>query len=66
MDKKVVTELIQEDCNQTKITAELKAILEGPGRRDMLLNYKELSSRMGVAGASKRTAKLIIQYFKNN
>jgi len=66
MDKKVVTELIQEDCNQTKITAELKAILEGPGRQDMLLNYKELSSRMGVAGASKRTAKLIIQYFKNN
>lgn len=66
MDKKVVTELIQEDCNHTKITAELKAILEGPGRQDMLLNYKELSSRMGVAGASKRTAKLIIQYFKNN
>lgn len=66
MDKKVVTELIQEDCNQTKITAELKAILEGPGRQDMLLNYKELSSRMGLAGASKRTAKLIIQYFKNN
>lgn len=66
MNKKVVTELIQEDCNQTKITAELKAILEGPGRQDMLLNYKELSSIMGAAGASKRTAKLIIQYFKNN
>jgi lipid-A-disaccharide synthase len=66
MDKKVVTELIQEDCSQPKINAELKSILEGSERKDMLLNYKELSSRMGAAGASKRTAKLIIQYFKNN
>jgi lipid-A-disaccharide synthase len=66
MDKKVVTELIQEDCNKAKITAELMAVLDGPKRQDMLLNYKELSSRMGKPGASERTAKLIIQYFKNN
>lgn len=66
MDKKVVTELIQEDCNQAKITAELKAVIDGPERQDMLLNYKELSLKMGTPGASEKTAKLIIQYFKNN
>lgn len=66
MDKKVVTELIQEDCNQAKITTELKAVVYGSERQDMLLDYKELSIKMGTPGASGKTAKLIIQYFKNN
>ena len=65
MNKKVVTELIQEDCNEAKITANLRAILYGPERQDMFLNYKDLSLRMGEPGASGRTAKLLIAHFKN-
>lgn len=66
MDKKVVTELIQEDCNQEQISSNLTQVLYGKGREAMLLDYRDLSARMGEAGASGRTAKLIIKYFKNN
>jgi len=65
MDKKVVTELIQQDCNTEKMTTELQAILGGPGRDLMLEDYKALSVKMGTAGASVRTAKLIVRAFKS-
>lgn len=61
MDKKVVTELIQQDCNAEKITTELQAILGGQGRDLMLQDYKDLSVKMGTAGASARAAKLIVR-----
>lgn len=64
MDKAVVTELIQNDCNTDHITTTLKAILDGPVRDKMLDDYKELSAKMGTAGASQRTAKLILAYLK--
>lgn len=64
MDRKVVTELIQNDCNTQQITAELKEILSVSGRDRMLQDYKELSAKMGTAGASSRTAKLILSYLK--
>jgi lipid-A-disaccharide synthase len=60
MDKKVVTELIQEDCNTKNITQELIHIVEGEGRMMMLRDYETLASKMGTAGASERTAKLIV------
>ncbi len=60
MDRKVVTELIQEDCNTQKITEELSCIVKGQEREAMLQQYKELASKMGSAGASERTAKLIV------
>lgn len=66
MDKKVVTELIQEDCNPRQIEAELNVVLSGKGREDMLMRYSELSEKMGSPGASEKTAGLIISYFKNN
>lgn len=66
MDRKVVTELIQNDCNTQQITAELKEILSVTGRDRMLQDYKELSAKMGTAGASARTAKLILNYLKGN
>lgn len=64
MDRKVVTELIQEDCNTKNITSELTGLLNGPVRDKMLEDYKELSGKMGTAGASSRTAKLILKYLK--
>ncbi len=63
MDKKVVTELIQEDCNTQKITDELSFIVEGAQRAAMLKDYEDLSLKMGTAGASERTAKLIVDFY---
>ncbi|WP_316818793.1 lipid-A-disaccharide synthase [Pedobacter nyackensis] len=65
MDRKVVTELIQNDCNTGNITQELSHVLSGEGRTQMMNDYKELSGKMGTAGASERTAKLIQSYLKN-
>jgi len=64
MDRKVVTELIQNDCNTENISRELTMILTGQEREDMISDYEELSAKMGTAGASERTAKLILAYLK--
>lgn len=65
MDRKVVTELIQEDCNSAKITTHLTAIVEGVERNKMLVDYDALNEIMGTAGASERTAKLIVNFLRN-
>ena len=65
MDKKVVTELIQEDCNQVALSKTLKEISNEPTRASMLEDYKELTGVMGLAGASGRTAKLIVDFLKS-
>jgi lipid-A-disaccharide synthase len=62
MNRKVVTELIQEDCNTKNITAQLRNVLNGEGRLKMLEDYAELAEMMGGPGASGRTARLIVSY----
>ena len=62
MDRQVVKELIQEECNRTNIAEYLSLILSGESREKMLDDYMELSSKMGQPGASERTAKLIFSY----
>lgn len=64
MDRKVVTELIQNDCNALRITQELGNIVQGQGRINMMNDYKALSEKMGTAGASERTATLILNFMK--
>ncbi|WP_113637746.1 lipid-A-disaccharide synthase [Nubsella zeaxanthinifaciens] len=64
VDRKIVTELIQEDCSVQKVTEELQQITSGTGRQQMLEDYKQLHELMGDAGASERTAKLIVQSIK--
>jgi lipid-A-disaccharide synthase len=65
MDKKVVTELIQEDCNVPLLSATLRDILVGPVREQMNVDYKALTEIMGAPGASARTAELILNYLKS-
>ena len=65
MDKKVVTELIQEDCNPNLLASTLGGILEGPVRESMLLDYRALADVMGTPGASERTAELILKFLRN-
>lgn len=62
VNKKIVTELIQEDCNTQKVNEELKIILTGEGRNQMLKHYDELLLLMGKPGASAKTAGLISSY----
>lgn len=62
MDKPVVKELIQEDCNTESLSAELNQLLAGSYRDAMLSNYRQLHSKMGTPGASAKTAKLIVGY----
>jgi lipid-A-disaccharide synthase len=63
MDKQVMKELIQNDCNRQTIGAELDAILnDNRYRQQMLDAYADLDKKMGKPGASARTAKLIIEY----
>ncbi len=60
MDKKVVEELIQEECNPFKIEEELHKILEDETyKNQMLQHYTTLATLVGEAGASERAAELI-------
>jgi lipid-A-disaccharide synthase len=63
MDKPVVKELIQQDCTAEKIAGEIDRILNDKSyRAAMLANYNGLDAKMGLPGASAKTAGLIIQY----
>jgi lipid-A-disaccharide synthase len=64
MDRKVVAELIQEDCNTLNLSENLKQISDGSARDSMLTDYIELSQIMGLPGASGRAAKLVVDYIK--
>lgn len=60
MDKEVVTELIQDDCNTKNIKKELNKILNPEYRKNLLAQYDTLEQKLGGNGASGKTAKLII------
>ncbi|MDI9310405.1 MAG: lipid-A-disaccharide synthase [Limnohabitans sp.] len=64
MDKEVVTELIQDDCNAEKIKRELTKILDSDNRQELLANYNLLEQKLGGEGASDKTAKLIVNALK--
>ena len=59
MDQEVVTELIQDDCNTQKIKQELEKIVNPVNRKGLLEHYTQLENKLGGAGASEKTAKLI-------
>jgi lipid-A-disaccharide synthase len=66
MNSGVVKELIQEDCTTAKINAELDLIINDKTyRENMLANYDRLDERMGLPGASAKTAALIVKYASN-
>ena len=61
LDKKAVTELIQNDCNVMNLELEIKKILKGKFREEMIEDYNKLENSLGKTGASKKTAKLITE-----
>jgi lipid-A-disaccharide synthase len=66
MDQEVVTELIQDNCTTQTINTELNKILNPENRAIILENYNLLEKKLGGAGASKKTATLIINSLKTN
>jgi lipid-A-disaccharide synthase len=61
MDKEVVTELIQEQCNTKNIKKELQKILDPAYRQTLLHQYDVLEEKLGGIGASEKTARLIVR-----
>jgi lipid-A-disaccharide synthase len=62
LDKEVVTELIQDEFNESNLENELFKILDHKHREKMFDQYYELEQKLGGKGASEKTAKLIIKY----
>ncbi len=60
MDQEIVSELIQENCNQKNLKIELTKILEPNYRENLLKQYDILEQKLGGIGASEKTAKLIV------
>ncbi len=65
LDKHVVKELIQNNCNKDNLVFELQKILNKGERSLMLKEYELLHKKLGGKGASKKTAELISKYSKN-
>lgn len=61
MDKEVVKELIQDDCNTKNIKTELQKLLDPDYRKKILSDYQELEQKLGGTGASEKTARLLIR-----
>jgi len=61
MDKEIVTELIQQNCNKDSISLELNKILNPDHRKKLLLNYNKLISVLGTPGTSRRIANDLIK-----
>jgi lipid-A-disaccharide synthase len=61
-DKKIVTELIQDDVNTANLKREIDAILNSSNRQTIQQGYAEVRSLLGNAGASARAADLMLRY----
>jgi lipid-A-disaccharide synthase len=59
LNRVAVTELIQGDFNSKRLANELTSILEGPSRETQFMDYHELETLLGGAGASEKVAALI-------
>lgn len=62
MDREVVTELIQNECNAKRVEQELrKVIVGGSYRNEMLKDYELLKEKLGGGGASKKVAQSLLK-----
>ncbi len=61
MDKEIVTELIQNECNPENISRELELLKNEVHRKQLLSDYEDLKVKLGNSGASKLTAHLMLK-----
>jgi lipid-A-disaccharide synthase len=64
MDKKIVTELIQDDCNPTTIKIELDYIISH--NNEIKSNYNKLLKSLGNGGASSAAAIAIYELIRKS
>lgn len=63
-NRKLVEELIQDDCNADRISAELRHLLDPAGAQSIQSGYALLREQLGSAGASARAAKMMVERLK--
>ncbi len=62
MDKEIVKELIQQDCNAENIEKELLKIQNGKEKRkEMIADYQKLIEKLGNGGASEIVATTVLK-----
>ena len=62
MDKEVVLELIQKECNSTRIKAEVDRLInDSDYRNQMNVNYQLLREKLGGGGASEKVAQSLLK-----
>jgi len=64
MDGEIVKELIQKDLNTTYLKKELDKITNKEYRETLFQDYVTLEKKLGGAGASDKTAQLIVEETK--
>lgn len=65
MGSEVIKELVQYDLTVKKLKKELKAIVQGGERREIMLkDYELLMNKLGPAGASTRIAEEMVNLLK--
>jgi lipid-A-disaccharide synthase len=61
LGKRVVPELLQQDCTPQRIAAEVLKLLDSPAARDeMLAGLAEVRGKLGPGGAISRAADIIV------
>lgn len=61
MDREVVKELIQNDLNTRNLVEELRKIMKGEKREQVLNDYQLLREKLGGKGASAHAADVILK-----
>jgi lipid-A-disaccharide synthase len=60
LKKLAIVELIQNNLNEKNLQNNLREILTGEKRNNILNDYKEFNHLLGGTGASERVAKLMV------
>ena len=67
LEKEAVKELIQADFTPDRLRRELDLILDDTlNRKRLLIDYKELATKLGNSGASAKAAGLVFQTLRKN
>lgn len=66
MDEEVVTELIQEELNHKNLKNEFDKLIAPDYRSNIIGKYTMLKEKLGGAGASKKTAALMLKYLQTD
>jgi lipid-A-disaccharide synthase len=63
--ERVVTELMQQDCNGERMAKELLELLGSERQRVIRMALRNVAERLGHAGASQRTAEKILSFIES-